>query len=920
MNTRISFFIILITISFNLYSQVNSLTGNILNEQGEPLPFATAVLLDPADSTLEYYGISDKSGKFELKNVRSGNYLMQVAYMGYLTIYKEIRLPRQENQALVFAMKERSVDLDEVEVVGEAIPLMIKGDTVEYNRAAYKLREDDVVEDLLKKLPGVEVDRSGNIKALGEDVNRVYVDGKEFFGNDPKMATKNIPAKAVDKVQMYDKKSDESEFTGIDDGTREKSLNLVLEEDMKNMIFGNVLAGGGSPSLYEAGLRAFYYTDRVNLAALGMLNNNNNPGFSFSDYMNFSGGIGNLSGGMGKIILGEGSSLPVNFGQAVYGKNTAGAAGLNASWSKDKFNRSYISYMANASRRDLMENSYTRNYTASSVFEQTSDRNEYSADTVHSINMGFRKRPDSTLNINFNGNISLNRGTGNSNTESNSMEQNIPVNRLTGTSSDRHNSISTSAGGSVIQMLVPEKTILKLGGNLNYNQRLNDFEFNNIASFFDPATEIIRAQYQDEKNERMEYGGSLKITQRAGNKFFMESNFRYNRTSEFLDREQGNILDGYARIDSLSPAIRKNFTSYMPGLGFRFNTEKTQVSLTADYQVSKLDTRLNGGVETERKYGYILPGFDFDKSFKTGRRLSVNYRAEVNEPTASQLLPVANTINPVYIFMGNPELEPESSHQLNTHLFIFDQFSFTSLFAALSGRYTINKINWARTMDDQLVQTLMPVNVNNDLNLRSSIDFSTPVRKLGIKIHLNLQDVYNRGISPVNGTDNLYTSFSHDLSLSVDNRKKQKWDVISGVGINYTDSRFSIQNELDNQYYDVRWFGEINFTPNKTVDFFLSADLTSYNDKSFTESILVPLLNAEVNFHLLKSGRATLSLRGNDLLNRDTGIERISELNYLREIRRNTLGRYFMLSLKFRLNRAETSGNNFEVEIHDRRR
>jgi len=192
------------------FGQQYTLDGSIFNEAGETLPYETAVLLDPADSTFLYYGISNLQGSFEIKNVKQGQYLLQVAFLGSETHYKNVEVPLRNGSNLgTMVLKERNLNLDGVDIVGERIPMRIKKDTLEYDAGAFKTRPGDVAEDLLKKLPGVEVDRAGNIKALGENVNQVMVDGKEFFGNDPKVATKNLPADALDKVQVIDKKSEE---------------------------------------------------------------------------------------------------------------------------------------------------------------------------------------------------------------------------------------------------------------------------------------------------------------------------------------------------------------------------------------------------------------------------------------------------------------------------------------------------------------------------------------------------------------------------------------------------------------------------------------------------------------------------------------------------------------------------------------
>ena len=250
--------------------------GEIIDESAAPMPSATVVLLEPADSTMQYFGITGRDGAFGIGNIKRGNYLLQVSFIGYTTIYRELSLPNGSGDDLgTMVMFPKPVNIEEVSVTADRIPMQIRRDTVEYDAKAFKVKPDAVAEELIKKLPGIEVDRAGNIKALGEDVNNVLVDGKEFFGNDPKVATRNLPANAIDKIQLFDRATDESQFTGIDDGVRNQTLNLVLDEDKKAGIFGDVMAGAGTGNHYQASAKAYHFTDRIQLAALGMYNNIN---------------------------------------------------------------------------------------------------------------------------------------------------------------------------------------------------------------------------------------------------------------------------------------------------------------------------------------------------------------------------------------------------------------------------------------------------------------------------------------------------------------------------------------------------------------------------------------------------------------------------------------------------------------------
>jgi len=277
-----SLFIIVIVLGSSIpcFAQ-NSIKGRVIDENGEPLTFAAVVLLSPADSTVQYFDVADYEGYYQIKNIKPGNYLMQYSFVGMEVIYEKVTIPSDLGED--FGDKMMKVDImvtDEVVVLAERIPIQIRTDTVAFDARAFKTKPGAVVEDLLKKLPGVEVDKAGNIKALGEDVTKVLVDGKEFFGSDPKVATKNLPADAIDEVQVYDKKSEIAEFMGIDDGVLDRTINLLLNEDSKKGYFGKEQLGGGTGDHYKTGGQIFRFSSKFQSALLGMYNNVNEFRFS----------------------------------------------------------------------------------------------------------------------------------------------------------------------------------------------------------------------------------------------------------------------------------------------------------------------------------------------------------------------------------------------------------------------------------------------------------------------------------------------------------------------------------------------------------------------------------------------------------------------------------------------------------------
>lgn len=920
MSRKILLAILLSGVFMSLKAQVSSVNGLVTNEKGEPLPSATVVLLDPSDSTMISFGISNAEGAWEIKAVRPGNYLMQFAFLGYETAYRAIESPLKDGPFWgVMAMTPKPVNLDGVQVIGEYVPMQIKKDTIEFNARAFKTKPDAVVEDLLKKLPGIQIDRSGNIKAMGEDVSKVLVDGKEFFGADPKVATRNLPAESLEKVQVFDKKSEEAEFTGIDDGSRNKALNLVLKEDQKKGVFGHLQGGYGTDNHYQANAKMYKFNDKIQAAALAMQNNINQFGFSFQDYLDFKGGIGSLmSGGSARIEISADGNSPINFGQQQSGLTSSGAGGLNFSYSWNKDRRAYISYLGSGKDTYLERLTYSENFLTDGSYIQRDSLGQNQRDTTHGINFGVRYEIDSTQSIFLDGNGSLTFANQWGESYTTSLADAILQNRQNRAANNGSERGSIGAGASYLKKMNANKTVLKIAGNGNYSASSSRLDWTNRDWFIGRDQEQTSALYQKTDTKNESYTGSLSVTQKLSGKYFITPDFSVNSRYDELNRTQGLPWPDDAIIDSLSPDFNFNHLKFQGGLNLKRSTESTQMNFSLDAQMNQTRNSLwgDGGMDYEQETFYLLPGFNLDWEYRSGHRLNLMYQSNVAQPTLNQLLPVQDNTNSLSVFYGNRLLKPEFQNNVFAHWIIFDQFSFTSFFTSLNLNYTRDKINWSRTIDDQFRQTATLINVEDDYSARANIDFSTPIRKLGVKVNLGLSESWNRGMNLVNGLENTNTNLSHNFSISLENRKKDKWDVIAGGSLRITDARYSLQQSLNNRYTDFSYYTEIRFTPNEDWNFNATADVTSYNDRSFGESLTVPLIGAEISYYFLANNRASLSLQGADLLNKNKGITRISEMNYLRETRTNIIGRYVMLSFKYRLNKLGGNGGGLVVKAH----
>ncbi|MEI7829938.1 MAG: outer membrane beta-barrel protein [Prolixibacteraceae bacterium] len=913
--------IIFTGLAWNAFAQSHSLSGEIFSKIGSPLASGSVVLLSPADSTMQSFGITNKQGHFDIKNIKKGDYILQISFLGFETLYKKITIPVPDNNLGAIVMNSKPVDIQEVTVVREYVPISLRHDTVEFNAAAFKLKPDAVTEDLLKKLPGVEVDRAGNIKAMGEDVKKLYVDGKEFFGNDPKVATKNVPADAIDKVQFYDRKSEEALFTGIDDGSRQKVVNLKLREDKKNGVFGNLMAGGGTGEHWQGNAKAYRFSDKMQLAALGMANNVNQSGFSFGDYLNFGGGMGNMSngGGSSQIRISSDGSFPINFGEPVAGLNSSGAGGANFSYSKSPNNRIFVSYLGKESTKQLEQTTKSWNYTSDKSFFQDESLSETDRNTGHTFNFGLRSRIDSTKNIVVDGNISLTNGHNNRLSKNTSTENSELVNYLDNLTSNHSNRISGNTDGSYIKKLKNGKSIFKVSGNLSISHEAAKNLIDTQTGLYNNhiLTETGVNKFQNNASDFLNWSAGTSLLQKLGNRIYIEPEIVFGSDVESLSRSQGFPELNNFVVDSLSPEFQKKYMWFRPKVSLIRNTTKAKLTIGLEMEDGNMSNTLNNNSIGSRNYLNFLPFASWDYEYQPGRRLAAGFSSSVNAPSVTQLLPVGNNLNPLAVYYGNPNLKPETQQRINLHWFVFDQFSFTSFVATLSGTTTKNKINWDRTINQNLSFVNTLTNVKNDAKINGNFDFSSPIRKLGIKVHVNFDEGWNKGLNLINKQENENTNFTHRGSLSFDNRKKDKWDVSTGIEVSLTNSRYSLQKSLNNNYLNMSWFGVARFNPNDKWNFEVNGDIAKYTDQSFGESLTIPVVNFEISRFILKNKRGTLTLRGFDLLDRNSIIQRFSELNYLREVRSNSIGRFVLLSFTYRLNKF--GGESKGVVINMRR-
>lgn len=924
---------IFLTLPALAFTQNKNVTveGFVADSSGIGLPSASIVLLQQQDSIVHAFGLSGPEGRFAVKRVTPGNYILQITYLGYQTHQLALVVPADQARISVekILLAPSNTLLDAVDISADQVPLRIKKDTVEYNAGAFQTQPGSVVEDLLRKLPGVEVQQDGTIKAQGETVRNVLVEGKEFFGNDPKIATKNLPADAVDKVQVFDKKSDMAEFTGIEDGRDEKTINLKLKDDKKQGYFGNINGGYGTENRYEGKFNLNRFSKKMQLSAIGAANNNNQQAFSFDDYINIMGGLSNFmsggggsSGGRVRIEITPESGIPLP-GSTDRGFTDTQAGGLNLNYEFSPKTEISGNYFFNRIQNDLDRSATRQNLLGAGNFDSREHELRISENMNHRLNLTLRHKLDSFQNIIARARFSYNDAGLFSNLNSNTFntEGVAQNNSLRVFDSDGQN-LRGDAG------LVYRRRLGRKGRALvaDLSYRTGDDSRNARLSadntFFrngqDTTSRIRqRQQYADDPEN---YGLSLSYTEPLGKRQYLE--LQASR-QEYTNRTRKDFYDliesptpGEMYNPLLSNRFRRGYRYDRGGLNYMLNRKKYNLTAGAAVQNSVLDGTLAGSEESlSRNFTRVMPSLFYNYEPRMGRNFSVEYTTDLREPSLEQLQPVVDNSDPLNTYSGNPGLNPEYAHNLNLNLMHFDQFTMTSFFANVGATYVSDRITNAATVDSLFRRSIRPVNVARDITLNGYASFGRPLKFIKSNLHINLGSTYNRGILFVNDVENNTDRWQNTIEVSLDNRKKEKLDLSAGVRMLFNSTRYSVSESLNQRFLNQRYYADLTVFPTKQWAIGSGIDYAVYSAEAFGEQQSVPLWRAQVTRYILKNRRGQIKLAAYDLLNRNVGINRNSQFNYIEEERIVSLGRYVMLTFGYSISGFGTERPGFEMRM-----
>ncbi len=892
MNKTYIFYLILILL-FLLPTKnwAQSISGKIVDRDRKPLEFAAIAVLNSKDSILISYASADKLGNFELTEISKGKHIFQVHLIGYSTYQKIIDFKGQFIKMGEITLKDADNTLDEI-VVNAVIPISIKKDTVAYNTKAFKVRVDDNVEDLLKKIPGIEVDASGKVTAHGEEVSKVYVDGKEFFSGDPAIATKNLSADAIKSIEVIDEKSEKSRVTGVNDSERKKVINLKLKDDKKVNDFGKIQGGYGTDDRYLTSLNYNRFSPKFQVSVIGKHNNVNSSGSDISEIMTFDTGGGRRS----------------RSGNQSTGFLTTGVAGLNLGYELKKDQNLNADYFYNHTDFTSGDVFTTRTEFIGDleILSEIRSRSENISNN-HSLNFGYKDRSKKLSSFRLNGSVESNENFANSNNTLDKFngEGELDLQSISSSESDRNGSSGEITLRYSKRFNDNSKRNISFYGNISpstssstsTNNQLNEFNISDPENTYLEKQEIVRDQ--DLKNLDLEF--NLSYTEPLAENHFLElkGDFEYESIDD--DVNQSKLEN-----DIVQPPLiyEQYYRNPIMDVGLFYKYDKNKFTFSIGGKI--MERTQNFGVINEEEYKNSYTNFDSEIFLqhrpKKGRYMRVNLRKNVKLPSLNQLSPVVNDFNPLYIKQGNPYLIPEDRYSAFGMYIIHDFTSGFSFFSRLSYNYTSDAIVNSEFTNELGIRTTSYENAGDKNNFTATFSVGKRVKSLGLRYKVRIGGGYSDYLTIINNEINETASKNGTLGLSLENNKKEKIDASIGANFSKNYTIFSSGNNADRDYFQQTYYTKVDW--NITDRFNLNSQFKYdfYTDSNFDTDQSVPIWNASVSYAVLKSKSLNIMISALDILNKNIGLVRNSSDNYFEETHKEVLGNYYMLSLTYTLN------------------
>jgi Outer membrane protein beta-barrel family len=898
-------------LSFFLFASVSaqkniSVKGSAKTDDGKALTQASVSLYYiGSKDTLKT--ITNDKGNYTFSSVLAKKVVISISHVGYKKFVDEYDFTNIDdevtNNDVVMTKGDNMLET----VTVEASKISIKEDTVSYRIDSTMYRKNDNVEQVLKNLPGVEVDKDGKVTAQGKEVTKVKVNGKEFFGGDVKTATRQLDADMVDKIQIIDDYGDQSAFTGVKDGDPTKTLNIQLKKDRNKGIFGSVTAGYGSDNRYSNAFNFNRFNNSQQISFTGNLNNTNESTFDFS---RLQGGMGAMAGSMIRSFGGAGSPFGNFGGSDGIGVTKTFGVNYRDEWSKKiSTNGSYsFSVKDNTILNDVYQQ-LTGSNNSGLLFnnQNTIDK---SRNINHRFSYNIEYRIDSFNYIKLNPSVTLNKLTDDYNSNFNYFnDKGVTVN--SGVNRDFNRSQTPNFTGSLLYNHRFHKKGRTLSVNLNSGISATDGndDVNNIANIFFNGNIFPRniLQNVEQNNSNNSYSVNASFNEQLTKKQALEFNYTFSRRLIDNDRETFDLTTGSkVFVDSLSNIFENIYITNRFGANFRNTQKKYNYAVGLAVQPATIESNTLTGSKLQFKQHLInyFPVVRFAYNFSKSKSFNVNYNGSTNQPTFQQSQPVIDQTNVQNKIIGNPNLRPEFSNTFSTRYNNFNVISGDVIFANLSASFTKDKIVSDVTRGKiGGVQETRYLNENGFFTINGFYSLSKPIKNRKYVFNYGGNVTFNNNISYLDTEKNISKNILLSQRFSMDYKLRKWFETSGGVNFSINESKNSLSTIAGNSIktWRITHSSRMFFKH----DFNFNYDVAKALNTGFTTNVGAnPLIvNATLEKQIFKNKNGAIKLQAFDLLNENTNISRNVTANQITDTRTNRLQRYFMLSFVFRFNK-----------------
>jgi hypothetical protein len=895
MKKNLHFFMLLaILVSLHARSQVkqySQIKGQLVDKvNNQPLFGGSVTLLRASDSSRAAQVFTDKQGMFSLEGINAGEYMLYISYLGYESIARIIRIA--DNKSLDMgnvSLMRKGITLVEVEIRGTRTAMIIKKDTLEFNTSYYKTPEHAMLEVLLKKLPGVQIDRDGTIKVHGETVKRILVDGKPFFGDDPKLAARNLTADMIDKVQLINQKTDPTQLSGasVNNGRVEKAINITIKKENKHNLSGHATAGYGTDKRFAVNSNFNQFKDERHLTVLANGNNVN-------DYLD-----GGVQGNMTSSVNGIARNWKVGIN---YSENSSESVKFTGSY---VFTDSHIKNQQNSIRQNLLPD--TTYYYDQNIQAQNNNANhnmllrmDYNIDSMHhlAIVSNFNYTTNNSDQLNHYKTLGNGQKLLNSGTMHNAGSGKTPKLSAVATFEKKFNKAERAL-----------TTQLSIDYYDNSLDRINKSRNSFVQPDGSTYTDIL--DQKDDINGRLrKLAVFLAYTEPLFKDHSLKFAYGYARghnTSDKFTYDYNASRNVYDRLnDSLSNSFKNISSLQTSGISLQAQTPKFNYSIGVNLLFSKIENSdISKDHHSELGTVHFFPSASFNYTLTNDKLFRFNYSASLEQPGVKQLQPVRDNSNPLYIQLGNLELKPTSTHNFNFEYNAFNAATDRTFTVNMNASALKNKIVYASWFDSLGRTVSQPLNVNGPFGITANITNAFHLKKLETFINANTALAFNRDVTYVNGIKGNVRSFNISQNVNFSYTYKELFNFTTEAGINYNAVNYSVQRDNSVNYfsYDFSFDGNLNLPLGFIIGGKLDYLLNNGREAGYNRNIA--MLSAFISKSVFRNKQGLVKLQGFDLLRQNINIARNIGETYIEDVQTNALQRFFMISFSYFLQKEE---------------